>query len=144
MKFKLTSITLLLIILVSTGCDRKLFDYRRKFTGDYEVTVINEGMDYVSSWEPYSYSHTTVYSNAKVSIDESTEDGIIIKLNPNNIWGGTIIDMTMGKNGIIDQCAINGMFNSKKDFSMSLSNWGHCNSYSAGGHSKQTLTGKKN
>ena len=80
----------------------------------------------------------------EISIDESDENGLIFLFPINaekkvSLTNGNTFQKGCGSSSVV----IAGQFKSKKEFTMTMSNFGHCNGYSAGGYSNQTITGTK-
>ncbi len=111
------------------------------------MTILNEGTTYSTDMGGNSvtehYSNTIV-QDVDITMDETTEDGLILHFS-----SGTK-EISLTSNGKFEKkcnapltTVITGSFQSKHEMTMVMSNWGHCNSYSAGGHSNQTISGVK-
>lgn len=155
MKSSLISILYLLILMGVFGCMKDKVepaDYREKYTGLWEMTVINNSTQFttgISGTVTSYYTDTTIYSDVNINIDESSSDGLIINLNPNNS-SISIPKVKLSENGKFKKpCGqitsiINGEFESENSLNMQMHEWGVCNSYSSAGYSDQTVTGVKN
>lgn len=145
-------LTLILTLIFTSGCNKSA-NKRERYVGTWEMTIISNSVVYTTDMGGNTvtnyYTNTSVNSNVEISIDESDEGGIIIDFYPNSI-NSYENKVTLSENGQFSKCCypsfsceITGSFASKKEITMEMENWGHCNGASAGGTSHQTVTGKK-
>jgi hypothetical protein len=124
------------IIIISTialgGCKKKLFDYRNKYCGDWEITVNTETHTF-GQFGGVTYS-TDVYPDASISYNKQTESTITI----NGVSG--LYEVELSTNGSFEGCDISGGFSSEDDFNLTK---GDC-FYSASGYTIRTYQGKRN
>ena len=144
--------TVILTLIVTSGCNKSA-NKRERYVGTWEMTITSNLIAYTVDMNGNTvtnyYTNTSVNSNVEISIDESDESRIIIDFYPNSI-NSYENKVTLSENGQFSKCCypsvsceITGSFTSKKEMTMEMQNWGHCNGASAGGTSHQTVTGKK-
>jgi hypothetical protein len=123
------------LIIISSGCKKKLFDYRNKYTGDYNFVYS------YSSWTLSLgvYESDTIYYSGKVYYDKKSKG--IIKIN---YTSNATLELQINKNGDLSlQCGTTiGKFENKNKLTLNYST-NSCPGGGLGGGSNFSITGIK-
>lgn len=127
---KLTGILILAFISTLSGCEKKLFDYRNKYLGDYSITY-----HYSYSQMSGPPSETTIQYNGVIEYGDKGN----IKIE----WhDGDRVEFSVSKKGAISKCNSTIGDISKKGFDLSFTD-DLCSTGPMGANYTVTLHGDK-
>lgn len=130
MKKFVTILTAIVLITALTGCEKKLFDYRNKYLGDYQITY------YYSYWQMGGVTgDTTITNNGEVKYGDKGN----IKID---WYDGSEYEFEVSKEGEITKCNYSLGTIDKKNFSLSFTD-DLCSPGPLGANYTITLTGSK-
>ncbi len=127
-------IALTFLMLSTLACEKKLFDYRNKYTGAYEFNY------YSDSWIDGQGIISADSGNymGSISYDKKTDDLILV-----DYCGGGSMELEMDKDGTLRMCGVSiGEINDDWEVNIKFTS-NVCGQAGMGGGSNTKITGKK-